>query len=189
MLSSPNRIIWEYFDSLRRLTCDAKKAQGTSQEKQLTALAVMMSINVIEVFINIWFQIHIEESTDLVLKKKFNEELFGNTTLHKKIMSWPQKYLSSHFDISTGIGAEIMNLKKLRNEIVHFKSAYETFSVPGVQIHGLANTSAYDELDFNSATRALETVERYIGEVFLMAGSSKSDIPAQLHAWIGRVPV
>jgi hypothetical protein len=188
MLSSPNTIIWEYFDSLRRLTCDAKNAHGSTREKQLTALAVIMSINVIEVFMNIWFQVHVEQSADLELKAKLKAEI-SKATLDIKIKSWPQKYLSSHFDISIGIGAELMKLKSLRNKIVHFTSKYETFSIPGVQIHGLANTTDYDELDFNTATWALETVEKYIGEIFLMAGSSKSDIPAQLHGWIGHVLV
>ena len=47
-LSSPNRIVLKYFQSLRRVVVESKKAESDEHRRQSAALAVVMSVTVVE---------------------------------------------------------------------------------------------------------------------------------------------
>lgn len=190
-LSSPNRIVWEYFEALRRLVVESRDAESESTRRQSAALAVVMSVTVVEVFFNIWFRVRAEELYTPEEVAQLVSEL-GHPrpwSLDKKLKHWPKRYLGKELNLNDGPGAQFMKIKALRNSIVHFSSSHTTFEHGNVAIHGLADTTDYDELSFEKARSALFAAEDLIGEVFLLAGTPPENTRHMLHSWAGRIPV
>lgn len=191
ILSSPNIIIWEYFEALRRLVVQSRDSEDESTRRQTAALSVVMSVTVVEVFLNLWFRVRAEErhSPEDVAKLVLELGHPRPWSLDKKLKHWPKRYLGKELDLDHGPGAEFMKIKALRNSIIHFSSTHTTFEHENVVIRGLADTTDYHELTFEKARSALSAAEDVIGEVFSLAGVSQENIRHMLHLWVGRVPV
>ena len=190
-LSSPNRIVWEYFEALRRLVVESRDAENESTRRQSAALAVVMSVTVVEVFFNLWFRVRAEERSSPEEIALLVSEL-GHPrpwSLDKKLRNWPKRYLGKELDLNQGPGAEFMKIKTLRNSIVHFSSSHTTVEHKNVVVRGLADTTDYDELSFEKARSALFAAEEVIAEVFLLAGVAPGNIRHMLHYWAGRIPM
>lgn len=154
-------------------------------------MAVVMSVTVVEVFFNLWFRVRAEErhSPDEVALLVSALRHPRPWSLDRKLKHWPKLYLGKELDLTQGPGAEFMKIKTLRNSIVHFSSSHTTFEHENVVIHGLADTTDYDELSFEKARSALFAAEDVIGEVFALAGVAPDNTRHMLHGWTGRVPV
>jgi len=187
--SSPNRIVWDYFWSLRLLEENARKAPSPELARQSTALAVVMAVTVVEVFLNLWFRVRIEERKVPGEREAFLKELSARISLDRKVNQWPSRYLSGPLNFNSGAGAEFMKLKKLRNSIIHFTSSHQSVDLGEVAVHGLADTTEYDSLTASNASWALQTAEDVVAQVFRLAGIAAKEVPNALHAWAGRVPV
>lgn len=190
-LSSPNRIVWEYFEALRRLVVDSRDADSESTRRQCAALAVVMSVTVVEVFFNLWFRVRAEERHSPEEVAQLVSEL-GHPrpwSLERKLKHWPMRYLGKELDLTQGAGAAFMKVKALRNSIVHFSSSHTTLEFGNTVVRGLADTTDYDELTFDSARSALLAAEGVIGEVFVLAGMEQQNVGHLLHGWAGRLPV
>lgn len=184
--SSPNRIVWEYFLSLRLLEQHARDAQSPELARQAAALAVVMAVTVSEVFLNLWFRVRVEEKCIAGHRESFLRDLESRVSLERKLKHWPTRYLSAPLNLSSGAGHEFSLLKTIRNSIIHFTSSHESVEVNSISIHGLADTSDYDALSSKQATWALHTAENLVAEVFRLAGVAEEDIPHALHVWIGK---
>jgi hypothetical protein len=90
-------------------------------------------------------------------------------------------------NFSDGYPSRFLDLKDLRNRLVHFVSSYETVTVPGVTIEGLADTSALDTLDIKDAISSHEVAEGMLKEIFLLRGMSDDQIRRAIHLWTGRI--
>jgi hypothetical protein len=115
-LSSPTRIVWEYFEALRRLVIESRDAKSEATLRQSAALTVVMSVTVVEVFFNLWFRIRAEESHSKEAMAQLVSEL-GHPrpwSLDKKLKYWPNRYLGRELDLTQGPGAEFMKIKTLR---------------------------------------------------------------------------
>jgi hypothetical protein len=190
-LSSPNRVVWEYFEALRRLVVESRDAESEVTRRQSAALAVVMSVTVVEVFFNLWFRVRAEErhSKEEVAQLVSDLGYPHPWSLDKKLKNWPNRYLRRELDLTQGPGAEFMKIKTLRNSIVHFSSTHTTIEYENITVNGLADTTDYDALSFEKARSALFAAEDLIGEVFLLAGVAPENIRHMLHGWTGRVPV
>lgn len=186
--SSPNRIVWEYFLSLRLLEENARKAASPELARQATALAVIMSVTVVEVFLNLWFRVRVEERDIPGERESLLKDLSARISVDRKLRQWPKRYLTRAIDFERGAGSELMKLKQLRNSIVHFTSSHEGIDFEGVAIHGLADTTSYDALNQSTANWALRTAESFIEELLSSAGYAATEIPHILHAWTGKAP-
>jgi hypothetical protein len=190
-LSSPNRIVCEYFGALRRLVVESRDAKSDSARRQSLALAVVMSVTVVEVFFNLWFRVRAEERNSQAEIAQLVSEL-GHPrpwSLDRKLKHWPKRYLGKELDLTLGAGAEFMRIKSLRNSIVHFTSSHTTFEHERFVIRGLADTTDYDELSFEKARSALFAAQDLIGEVFMLAGVAPENVRHMLHGWTGRLLV
>lgn len=186
LLVSPNRVIWEYFSSLHQLVVVAKGARTRELRRQSAALAIIMSVTVVEVFLNVWFRVRVEKSHDKVKLDGFLNDLSPPfKSLDRKLQDWPKQYLGKKLDLQSGAGRAFKDLKDLRNSIIHFTSAHEPFEYDNVTIHGLANFTAYDALNYDSANAALKTAQALVAEIFRLAGSPPEDISNELRAWTG----
>ncbi|MFA5271573.1 MAG: hypothetical protein WC412_04440 [Candidatus Omnitrophota bacterium] len=188
VLSSPNRMVWQYFDALRRLCYRVATNKNKEEILQDTVLCVILAVTGVEVFLNIYFHIMINEEPYKHAKEQILSDLMRQVSLDKKLKEWPQKVLGKKIQLNYGIGLEFTNLKKLRNKLVHFSSSYETFTSSSITIIGLPDTTIYDSLDANSALKALDTAEQLICEIFRLQGTEEADICRALHLWTGKVP-
>lgn len=190
VLSSPNRVVWEYFFSLRLLVAQAREAPSAELCRQAAAMSIIMAVTVGEVFFNLWFRVRVEERHTAAEIQSFLRNLSPPyLSLDRKLRQWPQRYLGRPLDLSAGPGAAFVTLKNMRNAIVHFTSTHESLSLGGVTIHGLADTTEYDNLSHERASWALQTTENVVAEVFRLAGLSPESIPRAVHAWSGKVAV
>lgn len=188
-LSSPNRIVWEYFEALRRLVVESRNADSEATRRQSAALAVVMAVTVVEVFFNLWFRVraeerHAPEEIELLISELGHPRPWS---LEKKLKHWPTRYLGKELNLTHGPGAEFMRVKSLRNSIVHFSSSHTTFEHENLVVRGLADTTDYDELSFEKARSALFAAEDIIGEVFALAGAAPENVRHLLHQWTGRM--
>lgn len=190
-LSSPNRIVWEYFEALRRLVAESRDSQSESTRRQSAALAVVMSVTVVEVFFNLWFRVRAEErhTADEVAQLVLELSHPRPWSLDRKLKHWPKRYLGKELDLTQGPGGAFMKVKALRNSIVHFSSTHTTIEFDNNVIRGLADTTDYDELTFESARSAQLAAEDLIEEVFVLAGVEPQNVRHMLHGWAGRIPV
>lgn len=186
--SSPNRVVWDYFHSLRLIVQAAKTASGPDIARQQSALALIMSVTVVEVFFNIWFRVRVEEPANLAHRESLLKDLANRKSIESKLNNWPKRYLGKTLDLTTGAGAAFAEVKRKRNAIVHFTSSHETQSFDAFIIHGLADTSEYDSLTAEDASCALQAAQGLISKIFELAGLTPNQVSSAMHAWTGLTP-
>jgi len=186
-LSSPNRMVWEYFHALRRLCYRAGTNKNKKEIHQDAALCIILAVTGVEIFLNAYFLVLISEEPYKHAKECILEDLKERISLDKKIRKWPKVVLGKRIQLGSGIGQEFTKLKDLRNKLVHFSSSHEKIELPGVIINGLADTTVYDSLDDSSALRALETAEQFICEIFRLRGTEEANLRHSLQLWTGKV--
>jgi len=191
-LSSPNYMVWELFQALRRLCNRVSESaeQDESALRQDSALCIILAVQCVEVFFNVYFRVLISEPNYAHAAKKIFADL-ANTRygLDRKIKDWPCDVFGKKLAFGQGAGQRFVALKSLRHKLMHFTSSHETITMPGIEIIGLADTSAYHSLSAESARDALDTAEAFICEVFILRGIPATDLQHALHAWTGRPPI
>ena len=185
---SPNKMIWEYFDSLREMVRNVQDADERNIQRRVLP-CVFMGIAIIETFLNTYFRILAEKASCSSCCEQTLKEIDDNMTLDRKIKTWPKRFFDKEIDLSQGIGQRFMNLKNLRNKLMHFKSSYETVDLPGVQMQGMVDISSYEVLDRNVAFESLAIAGEMIEEIFNLEGINPDQIKHCLHLWAGRIPV
>jgi hypothetical protein len=151
------------------------------------SLALIMSVTAVEVFINLWFRVRVEESVDPLHCTSLQKDLSDRKSLESKLKNWPKRYLGSELDMTSGAGAKFSEVKRKRNAIVHFTSTHEVADLGPFRLHGMANTTEYDSLTVEDASHALEAAVELSAEIFRLAGIPKSDLEGAMHAWTGTV--
>ena len=190
VLSSPNMMVWQYFQALRRL-CYAIE-QHTEHDKETiqqdAALGVILAVTGVEIFLNVYFRVLVDEAPYKHAATCVLYDLENQVSLEKKIKKWPEVVFGKKLNFGAGAGQLFTNLKTLRNELVHFSSSHEPIELPGIKIQGMADTSIYSSLTTHTALNALNVSENFICEIFRLRGISEQECPHSLHAWTGRVP-
>ncbi len=69
-----------------------------------------MSVTVVEVFINLWFRVYVEQHHAPIDAMKLVSELGhpGPWSLDRKLKIWPKRYLGKELDLTQGPGFEFM---------------------------------------------------------------------------------
>lgn len=191
-LASANHIVWQLFAALRRLCARVREAhdvQDFDAERQDAALCVILAVQSVEVFFNVYFRVLVSESSFAHARVRVCRDLenrrFG---LERKVNEWPSVVFGKKLDLDHGAGKRFCLLKNLRNELTHFKSSHETLSGANITIHGLADTSAYSSLTTESADEALNTAQAFIYDVFTLRGLTREKLPHHWHLWTGEPP-
>ena len=188
-LATPNYILWEYFTCLSEQVKSINELTDKKDIQRKALLCVFLSITIVETFLNIYFRQLAEESGFKSHRDQTLKELVEIVPLDLKIKVWPRRFLGNGLDFSYGIGQRFMTLKKLRNNLMHFKSSYESIEIPGIRIQGVTNIAPYETLDKNVAMESLCVAKEMIQEIFRLKGINAEDIQGALHNWIGEVPV
>ncbi len=182
-------MVWSYFSSLRRMCDRIKEHDFDSDKREDSALCVITAVTGVEVFINVYFRILITEEPYKHAKTKIINDLERQISLDKKLKKWPKAVFNKNLNYGSGVAQQFIELKNIRNGLVHFSSTHETFQAPGYVIQGLADTSVYNSLNEHSAHRALVIAENFIGEILKLGGVKNEDISGQLQAWTGWFPM
>ncbi len=191
MLSSPNRMISEYFKCLRRLVYHIANIKDVSEQKQYLTLCVFMAVSSVEAFLNIYFRIIVSEDEYSKHKQRVLKDLKSRKPLYYKLKNWPEDILGKTIDFQSDTLKRFDDLRNLRNKLMHFTSSHESIVVPGTKISivGLADTSAYDSLTSVDEKAILGTAEGIVQEIFRLRGIPEIDIPYALQLWTGRVVI
>jgi len=189
-LSSPNRIVWQYFEALRRLVNRLDPATDVTALKQDVAVCIMLAVTVVEAFLNIFFRVVVSEPGFTQHKKRVLEDLEKRKSLDYKLKNWPRQVFGRELDFAAPVPSSFLALKDTRNDLMHFTSNHKTLVLqPGVNIEGLADTSAFDTLTVDNAADALDLAEGMVGELFRLRGTPDNQLPHALHLWTGKVPI
>ena len=187
-LSSPNRIIWCYFKALRQQVHDLMNFHNELEQKGHVATCIFLAITIIESFLNIFFRIVVSEHQFNGHEKRVLNDLSNRKSLDHKIRNWPKDILGKDINWTCGIGKEFMDLKTLRNALMHFTSSHSKLEINGIKIHGLSDTSIFDALSTKNAITALTIAEGVIAEILRIRGYPEGEVKHGLHLWTGKVP-
>ena len=190
-LASPTYMVWELFQALRRHCVRMRQGQlGESEMRQDAAIAVILAVQCVEVFLNVFFRVLVSEATFSHAEERICADLkntgFG---LDQKLKEWPLAVFGQRLELGSGVGQRFQVLKNTRHRLMHFTSTHETLAIPGVEIHGLARTSVYAGLSLQTAFDALHTAEDLLCEVFTLRGIPPENLIHAMHLWTGRPPV
>jgi hypothetical protein len=190
VVSTPNMMVCQYFQSLRRLCYAIEQHEDHDKEiiQQDAALGVILAVTGVEIFLNVYFRVLIDEEPYKHAAPCILGDLEKQVSLEKKIKKWPSTVFGKQLNLGAGVGQLFTNIKTLRNRLVHFSSSHEKIELPGFKMQGMADISVYASLNAHSANSALEVAEQFICEIFRLRGISEQECPHALHAWIGKVP-
>ncbi|MFT6909440.1 MAG: hypothetical protein ACJAS1_006159 [Oleiphilaceae bacterium] len=168
--------------------CDQTTDSNTARQE--AALAIVMAVNAVEVFLNLYFRVVVEEDGFKKHKYYLLDSIDKRKGLEFKIKNWPLKILGESVDLSKETGKEFYQLKDLRNSIVHFTSSHDTLDLggTGVIFKGVAETTRYNSLQYSHAKNALDTSRRFVEQIFRLRGIEEGLLPNALHSWCG-VPI
>jgi hypothetical protein len=165
-----------------------QQSDNENEIRQDAALCVILAVNGVEIFLNIYFRILVSKSDFKASFERIITDLRNKVGIDTKIQDWPEVVLGEKIDLGAGVGQRFVELKNKRNRLTHFSSSHETIEVPGAVINGLADTSIYDSMDKQMASIALNIAEQFICEIFRLSGLVEQKIPHALHSWTGKVP-
>ena len=188
-LSGPNRMICEYFEALRRLVRGIPALDDVSHRKQQAALSILLAVAVVEAFLNVYFRVVVSEPDNKNHEQNILKDLDKRLSLDQKIKQWPVKILGRGIDFGSGVGRDFIVLKKKRNALMHFTSSHSTLQQDGITIHGLSDTSVYDQLSPRDAEFALSTAEGVVETILRLRGATAEQLPWFIQLWTGKVAI
>jgi hypothetical protein len=157
--------------------------------KDDVALCLMQAVAVVETFLNMFFRVAVEEPGFTQHKSRLLKDLKDRRSLEYKLKAWPATILGKAVNFEEPAAKAFLTLKERRNGLMHFTSSHETVFVPGITIHGLADTTILDRLTRIDALDAVEAVEGMIYVLLRARGISEQNLPHVLHSWTGKVPL
>lgn len=188
-LSTPNGIVWRYFQALHRRVRALQSVDDDNEMKEDVALCLMQAIAVVETFLNVFFRVVVEEPGFTQHKPRLLKDFKDRKSLEHKLRAWPAAILGKAVNFEDPAAKAFLALKERRNGLMHFTSSHESVFVPDVAIHGLADTTILDRLTRADAVGAVEAVEGMIYVLLRARGISEQNLPHALHSWTGKVPL
>jgi hypothetical protein len=186
--STPNRMVWLYFSALRRLVQTIRSA-GEEAAQEDIALCLMLTVAVIETFLNLFFRVVVSEPAFVQHEELITRDLRRRASLDHKLRRWPQAVFGRPLEFDDPVVRSFMALKERRNALMHFTSTHETLTGDGFEIRGLADTSVFDDLTTADPAAALEVAEGMLRVLLRHRGIPEARLPAALHVWTGLPPL
>jgi len=180
-------MVWLYFSALRRRV-QAIQAAGSEAAQEDIALCLMLTVAVIETFLNLFFRVVVSEPSFAHHKELIIRDLKRRASLDHKMRRWPEAVFGRPLDLDDPTVRSFFALKEKRNRLMHFTSTHETFAGDGLQIEGLADTSVLDDLAPPDALAALQIADGMVCVLLHHRGGAEAALPAALHMWTGRPP-
>lgn len=188
-LATPHSIIWEYYECLRRQINRIPENENDRTQKQELFLALILSVSVVEAFINAFFRVVVEEEGFSIHKDRLLKDVEDRISLERKLKEWPKMVFGKRLDFHAPNVKMFVNLKNQRNALMHFVSSHESIELPGpVNIRGMADMSALKALSLSLAVDYPNVIRNFSYEIFLARGISGRKLPHAFHQWFGEPP-
>jgi hypothetical protein len=185
-LASPHSIIWEYYECLKRQINRIPENENDRIQKQELVLALFLSVTVVEVFINAFFRVVVDEEGFTIHRERLLKDIKKRISLESKLKEWPKKVFGKSLDFNAPNIKKFVLLKNQRNVLMHFVSSHESIELLGpVYIHGLADMSALKSLTLPLVIEYPNIIRNFSYEIFLARGISKANLPHAFHRWFG----
>lgn len=181
-------MVWLYFSSLRRLVQTIYSA-GDEAAREDIALCLMITVTVIETFMNLFFRVLVSEPAFVQHESLITRDLQRRVSLDHKLRRWPQAVFGRPLELDDPVVRSFMALKERRNALMHFTSTHEPWAGGGFSIQGLADTSVFDDLTVADAIAALDVAEGMLRVILRQRGVPEERLSAALHAWTGVPPL
>jgi len=153
--------------------------------KQDAALCIMLSVAVVETFVNVFFRVAVTEERFRAHEGPILHGLETRLPLAEKLRTWPELVFGQALDWGSGSPQRFTELRRLRNSLMHFTSSHETFSHQEIEIRGLADTAAFDGLSPSAVRQALITARGMVREILILRGLEGDHLTDALHLWTG----
>ncbi|HRS51447.1 MAG TPA: hypothetical protein P5067_03345 [Candidatus Marinimicrobia bacterium] len=148
-----------------------------------------MTVTCVEVFLNMFFRILLEESRFEHLKEQTIKEMestrFG---LESKIRKWPERFFHKNF-INSKAGKEFIKYKKIRNGLIHYQATCKEivpFPTP-FNKYGVTDTSIFHNLEYDYVQNSKNVVKGVIEEMFKLSGHLNSHPYFTIDNWTGEI--
>ena len=188
MHASPNTMIHEYFEILRWLVQGLDDIKNKVLLRRQIALSIFQSVTAVETFLNVYFRVVVSENRFNQHEQYFLKTISERKPLEYKLKNWPKTILGRNLSLDSGIGKSFVDLKNLRNSLMHFVSSHDTVQVASWVFRGMANIDQYENLTVADARKALETAESFAREIFRLKGVKENEMQTMLQLWIGMLP-
>ena len=186
VLASNQTIIWSYYNILRNLVFDYKDARSEKEKKEKAVLVIIISVTIIETFMNIYFFLIASEEKYSEHFEQITKEIKNTSfSLDKKIKQWPKLLLNKEIDLGRGVGQKFQNLKNLRNKLLHFQSEHNELIVENIKINKLLDISVYENLIEYDVESCPSVVLDFASEIFRLVGIPENKIGGFIHNWFG----
>jgi hypothetical protein len=185
---SPNSMVWEYFAPLRRIGSALYSISDESEKRQNVAICIFLSVTVVEAFLNIYFRTKVAESAFKHHETYFLKTISKPKPLEFKLREWPKVILGASIDFNNGIGKRFLDLKELRNSLMHFTYTYQTIEIENTKIHGLGDIGFYERLTEADAVNSIITAEDFIQEILRLSKYSGDGLTRAMLFWTGKTP-
>ena len=192
-LSSPNRMVWTVFRSLRSAVAAAAGASDEDERRDQAVLSIILGVTAVETFTNAYYRTLVGDPRFVSHRARVFNDLdppdgARPRGLNHKLCKWAPEILGRSFKWQKGVACEFDELRKQRNSLMHFSASQGSVDLPGLQIVGLLDTSCYDELTNDDANRALALAEGMVEETLRLRGVNEADLAGHVHLWTGKPP-
>jgi translation initiation factor 1 (eIF-1/SUI1) len=136
----------------------------------------------------LYFRVIVSEREFKRHEQYFLKTIDERKSLEYKLKHWPKIILGRDLIFTSGIGKSFVDLKNLRNSLMHFVSSHETVKVPNIEIQGLANIDHFEKLSIEDARNALVVAEDFLCEIFRLRGINETDFNYMLRLWSAKAP-
>jgi len=186
VLASNQTIISTYYNILRNLVFDYREAINENEKKEKALLVVIMSVTIIEAFLNIYFLLLVSEEKYSQHCEQISREISNTSdSLDKKIKNWPMLLFKKRLDLGKGVGQKFQNLKTLRNKLLHFQSDHNELVVENIRISKLLEITVYEQLVEYDVESCQTIVLDFASEIFRLVGIQENKIGTLIQLWFG----
>lgn len=187
-LSSPNRVTWLLAESARELASEAESADDMGKTQRRAVAAIVVAVACVESFINAQARLLLLRGNAFPRHAKLEREVKGRSPLGRKLKEWPRLMYEIDIDFEQGPGKAFKAVVEHRNKLMHFSTDVEAVATEGVEIHGLMDTTVFDDIEPMYAWSAVLAAEGFIEHLLRLAGTPSEEIPHALHHWLGTLP-
>lgn len=189
VLGSPNRMVWQHFDALRRLADRSRAEPEEDHQKQDAMIAIGWAVAAFETFLNVFFRVVVTESPYHSHAGRILRDLERRASLEHKLTRWPLRVFGHGLDFAAPTGKAFLELKRRRDILLDFVSTHQTVQVDvSTRIDGLADIAAFETLNPDDASAAVDVAEGMVAEVLRLRGVEGGRLQDNLRLWTGKAP-
>lgn len=180
--SSPNSMVWQYFGILHRII---HRLDSTNEReyRQDIALCILVAVTAVETFLNLYFQVLVSKPAHSSCEQYIRNSLAQRRSLDFKMRRWPRRLFGKGIDLSSGVGKRFVDLKDLRNRLMHFSDLRKEVEIAGGKLHNFTEITTYEQLTDADAWNAYHTSLQFVVEVLKLGSNDEAELARLTVQW------